>query len=285
MIRSLLAAGLLALAAPLPAQDAAERVAWNKPAAPFRVIGQVYYVGTAGISAFLVADPAGLVLIDGGLPESAPLIAANVRRLGFAMKDVRYLLINHAHGDHAGGLAALQRASGAPLVASRGDAPDLIAGRTRDRPELDGFPPVRPARIVDDGGVVQVGRTRLVAHVTPGHTDGCTSWSLRTREGDRPIDVLFACSLTVAGRPLVRRGRDTAAVAQFRRTFRALKTLHPDVFLSFHAGAFDLDAKRARLARGDRFAFVDRAELATRAAAAERAFAAELARQRAAPQS
>ncbi|MEH3159193.1 MAG: subclass B3 metallo-beta-lactamase [Sphingomonas taxi] len=286
MIRHLAIAALL-VAVPAAAQDAAQRLAWNAPAAPFRIVGNVYYVGTAGLSAFLIADPAGLVLIDGGLPESAPLIAANVRRLGFRLRDIRYLLNNHSHADHAGGLAALQRLSGAKLAASAGDRRDLVAGRTVDRNDLPHFPPVRPALTVRDGETIRVGRTALTAHLTPGHTDGATSWTLRTRAGNRPVDVLFLSSLSVAGRPLVtgKPLRDTAAVGQFRATFRRLATCRADVLLSYHTEQFDLAAKRARLNAGDAAAFIDPGELPRRLRVAERAFAEDYAEQRRAAQS
>ncbi len=142
MIHSLAAAILLISAVPTAAQDAEQRIEWNRPAEPFRLLDNVYYVGTDGLSAFLVTGPQGHVLIDGGLPESAPRIAANIRRLGFAPSDVRYLLINHAHFDHSGGLAELKRLTGAKLVASAGDRADLETGRTLNRPELAGFPKV-----------------------------------------------------------------------------------------------------------------------------------------------
>ncbi len=287
MNRFLSAFALLTLVSPAVAQDAEQRRVWNAASTPFRVIGNVYYVGTAGLSAFLVVDPAGMVLIDGGLPESAPLIEANIRRLGFRMRDVRYILNNHSHGDHAGGLAALQRASGARVVASRTDTADLMAGRTVDRPELGAFPPVRPAATIGDGGTIRVGGTMLTAHLTPGHTSGATSWSLRTSHAGKPIDVLFLSSLSVAGRKLVagKATRDTAAVAEFRSTFRKLRAIHADVVLSFHAEQFDLNAKRKALEAGNARAFVDRSELARQTGVFARAFETELARQRRAAQS
>lgn len=289
MFRVFLAA--VFLTSPASAQDTQQRREWNAPAAPFRIVGNVYYVGTAGLSSFLIADPAGLILIDGGLPESAPLITANIKRLGFRLGDIRYLLNNHSHADHAGGLAALQRASGATLVASRGDAADLIAGRTRDRPELGRFPPARPARMVHEGSIIRVGNTMLTAHLTPGHTDGATSWSLRTKDRGRTIKVLFLSSLSVAGRRLVThpstgaQPRDTPAVAQFRATFRRLATLRADILLSYHAEQFGLAAKRRALAAGDSRAFIAPDELPRLVRQAERAFTTALAKQRRAAQS
>ena len=275
MIRFLAPLTLL-LAAPVLSQDAVQRVEWNRPTPPFRVIGNVHYVGTAGLSAFLVTGPAGHVLIDGALPESAPHILASIRQLGFKPRDVRYLLLNHAHYDHAGGLAALKRATGARVLVSAGDAPDLRAGRTVGRPELDAFPPVTPDRIVRDGERLRLGATVLTANLTPGHTPGCTSWS--TVAGG--LRVLFACSITVAGRPLVVSGRETAAVGEFQRTFAKLRTTRADVFLNFHPEFFDMAGKRAKLEAGDPRAFVDPGELGRQVSRAEAGFREELAKQR-----
>ena len=275
MIRSLAATMLIAAAAPSTAQDAQQRIDWNRPAEPFRLVGTVHYVGTDGLSAFLITGPQGHVLIDGGLPESAPLIAANIRRLGYKPRDVRYLLINHAHFDHSGGLAELKRLTGAKLVASAGDRSDLEAGRTVNRPELDGFPKVRVDRVVRDGEVLRLGPIVLTAHVTPGHTRGATSWSMVT--GDRT--VLFATSLTVAGQKLRGDPLYPDAGADFIRTFAKLRGLEADVFLNFHPEFFDLKRKRAAQMAGRADAFVDPAELQRQVIRAEAAFRAERAKQ------
>lgn len=139
---SLLFSALLLAAAPAETPSGCWQAEWCQAAQPFRIIGNVYYVGTQGLSAFLVTNPQGHVLIEGGLPQSAAQIAANVRALGFRMEDVRYLLVDHAHFDHMGGLAELKRLSGAKLVAGRADAGDLEAGRARIRPEQPAVPPV-----------------------------------------------------------------------------------------------------------------------------------------------
>jgi len=276
-MRHLLLALALAAAAPSAAvaQDSAQRLAWNRPAEPFKITGQVYYVGTEGLSAFLIADPKGHVLIDGGLPESAPLIAANIERLGFRLRDVRYLLINHSHFDHSGGLAELKRRTGARLVASAGDRADLEAGRSIGRPELDGFPAVKVDQVIRDGEALRVGDTVLTAHLTPGHTRGCTSWSLASPSGT----VLFACSLTVAGQKLSGDPAYPDAAADFRRTFAKLRAFKADYFLNFHPEFFDLAGKRARLAKGETDPFRDPAELGRAVQLAERLFQKELAAQ------
>lgn len=269
----------LAFAAPAAAaaQDPEQRVAWNRPAEPFRILENVYSVGTEGLAAYLIADETGHVLIDGALPESAGLIADNVRALGFRIEDVRLLLVNHGHFDHAGGLAELKRRSGAALVASEGDRADLEAGETAGRPELDPFPAVAVDRVVADGETLRVGDAALTAYLTPGHTRGCTSWLLES--GGRRI--LFACSLTVAGQNLIDDPAYPAAAEDFRRTFARLREIEADVFLNFHPGFFGLDAKRAAQRAGDADAFVDPGELARQVDRAERMFEEELERQRA----
>ncbi len=269
-------ADALAMATATAAQDAQQRVEWNQPFEPFRIGDNVYYVGTSGLSAFLITDPRGHVLIDGGLPESAPLIAASIRRLGFRIEDVRFLLINHAHADHSGGLAELKRLSGARLLASAADRADLESGRVAGRPQIFAGPPVQVDRIVRDGEALRVGGNRLIANLTPGHTRGCTSWSYRTRNRT----YLFACSLTVAGQNLVDDPTYPAAAADFARTFARLGQMQADVYLTFHPGLYDMEAKRARQTAGDEDAFVDRSELQRQVARARNAFETELAAQR-----
>lgn len=274
-----LAAVGLVLASPASAQLGDQREAWNRSTEPFRIAGNVHYVGTEALGAFLVATPEGHVLIDGALPESADQIAANIRRLGFRVEDVKYLLISHAHLDHAGGLARLKELSGAKLLASAGDTPELESGKVTYRDSWD-FPAVKVDRVVRDGEQFSIGGTTMTAHVTPGHTKGCTSWRARVEHDKRPIEMIFACSLTVAGQPLVGDSGYPSAAADFRESFAKLKRLEADVYVTFHTGFFDMDEKRKRLAAGDAAAFIDPAELQRRVAAAEAAFEKEYARQR-----
>ena len=280
--RTGLAAFLLTLSGLVSAQSThfEQRALWNTPVEPFRIVGNVYYVGTAHIGAYLVTDPAGHVLIDGGMEESAPRIADNVRKLGFRVEDIRYLLINHAHWDHAGGLSELKRRSNASLVASAADSGDLERGYNADRDDTARFAPVSVDRHIEDGDRVRIGGTELNAHLTPGHTPGCTTWTMRASEGERSYDVMFACSLTVAGRRLVGADRYPNAARDFEASFSRLRAIPVDVYLSFHAGHFDFDARR-RLGANP-LAFVDLAAARSRIDQAEAAFRAELAAQRSA---
>ncbi len=251
---------------------------WNDPFPPFRVMGNLYYVGTAGVSAWLITSPKGHILIDGILPQSVPQSVANVKTLGFNIRDVKYLLNSHAHFDHAGGLAGLQRATGASMVASAADRPILEAGDISFGPSKGmAFPPIRVYRIVGEGDVVALGGVALTAHLTPGHTPGCTSWSMMVRGDDRkPHNVFFHCSATVAGQALVPESWP-GMVAAYRATFAKVRTIKADIFLANHENFFDMKAKRARQIAGDANAFVDATALQRFNAEMENAFAEALA--------
>jgi metallo-beta-lactamase class B len=265
MLRKALVLFAVAIASAAPAQPdddrSAQRIAWNQPVEPFRVAGNVFYVGTAGLASYLVTGPEGHVLIDGALEESADQIAGNIRALGFRIEDVEVLLINHAHWDHAGGLAKLKQMSGARLLASAADRPELESGRTSWRPELLPFPPVKVDRTIEDGERLELGPIILTAHLTPGHTPGCTSWSTVTKDQGKRLDVLFTCSLTVAGQKLVEDAGYPRAAADFEASLAKLNRMRADVFLGFHPEGFNFEEKRRRLIGGDRSAFVDRGEL------------------------
>lgn len=253
---------------------------WNAPLAPFNVIGNIYYVGTETVSSFLITTPDGHFLIDGVLPQSVPQIVANIHALGFDIRDVKYLLNSHAHYDHAGGLAGLQRLSGARMVASAADRGPLEQGDIGYGPSAGiRFPPVRIDQVVTDGDELTLGGVTLAAHMTPGHTAGCTSWSMRVSGADgAPHTAFFHCSSTVGGNSLAPEVYP-GIVAAYRLTFERLREQRADVFLANHDGLFDLHAKRARQLAGDANAFVDSDELQTLNANMARAFEDELARQ------
>lgn len=229
----------LLLATPLLAQPDPVSRSWNQPVEPFRITGNIYYVGASEITSFLITTPKGHIVLDGGFVETAPMILANIRKLGFDPKDVRILINSHAHYDHVGGLAELKRVTGATFYASRRDVAQLARGGTDDPQFGDRFlfPPVMADRLVDDGTRVSLGGVTLVAHLTPGHTPGCITWT--TRAGNR--DVVFVGSSSVpseyrlVGNPLY-----PNAVEDYRTSFRKLKSLPVDVFLASHGNFFGL---------------------------------------------
>ncbi len=268
-----------ALACAMTGQNSAsQRADWNKPFPPFRIIGNIYYVGVAGVSSFLIKSDRGDILIDGALPESAPLIEKNVAAVGAQMKDIRILLNSHAHFDHAGGLAALKRVTGAQFVASAGDKPALETGHALNG--TSAFPPVKVDRVVADGDTVQLGNVTLTAHLTPGHTKGCTSWGMTTTEGGKPYRVLFFCSTSVAGNHLVHNRTYPEIVSEYKGSFRKLRDMPCDVLLAPHAGIFQLEQKKAQLDQGKRDAFVDPAALRRLVDESERDFQKQLAEQK-----
>lgn len=267
--------------APLP--QIAVNGDWNTPYEPFRVIGNLYYVGTAGVSAWLITTPKGHIVIDGIVPQSAPQIIGNIRKLGFDIRDVKILLNSHAHVDHAGGLAGLQRASGAQMFASEGDRPSLERGDIGYGPSAGmHFPPVHVDRILKDGDLVSLGGVTLTAHLTPGHTQGCTSWTFDVKGDDGKRHTAFIhCSSTVAGQSLVPESWP-GMVAAYRATFDKISTMKADIFLANHENFFDLHAKRDRQMAGNANAFVDEAALQAFNAKMKSAFEKELAVQTAA---
>ncbi|HXL99707.1 MAG TPA: subclass B3 metallo-beta-lactamase [Rhizomicrobium sp.] len=275
----LLAATTVSAAEPF----AAERAAWNQQMAPFRIIDDVYYVGTADLAVYLIVTPRGDILLDGGLPESADLVERNIAALGFQVSDIKILLNSHAHFDHAGGLAQIKRDSGATLYASRADTPILEQGYIEFGPsQIVHFPPAVVDRGVSDGQQIELGETVLTAHLTPGHTPGCTTWTMPVVEDNRHHNVVFYCSTTVAGNPLVGNAAQPQIVSQYRGSFAKLKTLTADVFLAPHASMFNPQKKLAARKPGAPNPFVDKKEFQAFVAASERDFETELARQKAA---
>lgn len=215
----------------------------QKYAEPFRIAGNFYYVGANDIASFLVVGPEGHVLIDGGYPGTPPLIMASIAKLGFDIRDVKVLLNSEPHLDHAGGLAALQWASGAELWASEASARTLAAGG--DDPDillplralvwsgLVRYPVPRVDHRFRDGDTIRVGPVAIAAHITGGHTRGCTTFSFRVREGERVLNVVSACSLVVLGG-----SRYPEQRADLARTFRVLRSVPADIWVSSHARLF-----------------------------------------------
>ncbi|MFT4252401.1 MAG: CAU/MBL1b family subclass B3 metallo-beta-lactamase [Caulobacter sp.] len=255
---------------------------WSKPMRPYRVVGNIYYVGSEGLSAWLITSPEGHVVLDGGpSAEGAKLIERNIAALGFKLTDVKVLINTHAHFDHAGGLAQLKADTGAKLWASRADKPALEKGQHfgDNSNGLTPFPAVKVDKAFGDETKLKMGGAILVAHLTPGHTVGCTTWTTQVVEKDRPLNVTFPCSLSVAGNVLVGNKTHKTIVADYRASFATMRTLPTDVMLPSHEEQGGLLAKRQKQLRGDADAFIDPVEFGRFVNASETAFNKELARQ------
>ena len=230
-----------------PASDSAME-GWNDRAPPRRIFGNTWYVGTCGLTALLVTSDDGHVLIDGATKTAGPLIEANIRALGFNPKDVRYLLNSHEHHDHAAGLAYLQGATGAPLLA-RAPAVDTLHTGISDRSDpqqlefKQGFPAVPVVQTIDDGDTVRVGVLALTPHATPGHTPGGTSWTWRSCEGTRCLDMAYTDSVSALSDSQYRYSDHPAMVAAFRRGLDTLAALPCDIHITPHPLASDLFAR------------------------------------------
>jgi metallo-beta-lactamase class B len=238
---------------PDPPQNCPDCDAWNKAVDPYKVFGNTYYVGAAGVSAVLITNGGGSILLDGGLPQTAPLIDASIRKLGFKTEDIRLIVNSHAHYDHSGGIAALQRLSGAAVAASPAGTRALEQGEpTKDDPQYgfgraaNAFPPVKNVRAVGDGETLRVGDLAVTAHHTPGHTPGATTWSWRSCEGSTCYAIVYADSLNAVSSDGFRftGGAGTPSLVDtFRQSIAKVAALPCDIILSVHPNGTDMDGK------------------------------------------
>lgn len=270
-------AAVLLVALPSGAEIPPEWATWNEPVGPFRIAGNLYYVGAREVAAYLFETPDGLILLDSGFEETVPVIEAAVEALGFRLEEVEILITSHAHFDHVGGLAELKRRTGAILVASAAEAPLLESGGV-EYP----FEPVAVDRVLADGETVELGGTRLTAMVTAGHTPGCTTWTTTVPGTD--LDALFLCSVSVLSEmdlltPSAAFPEGRAAA--FRRSFERLEAQDPDLFLAAHGSFFRLLDKVELLERGEGMGnpFVDADLYDEHLAAKKKAFEEALGRQ------
>jgi metallo-beta-lactamase class B len=216
---------------------------WNRPQTPFQIFGNTYYVGTHNLSSILITSDAGNVLIDGDLPESAEQIVANIRSLGFRVEDVKIIVNSHVHFDHAGGIAELQRLSGAPVFASPWSAAVMRTGAVaRDDPQYGITSPVSPVKNVaelHDGETLKVGRISLTAHMTPGHTPGGTSWTWQSCEADACYEMVYADSLKSVSAPGFRFTKHAQLMRGFKKSFTFLEAAPCDILITPHPEASD----------------------------------------------
>ncbi len=273
-----LAGGAVA-ATPLDPASAAR----NAPEAPFRVSDDIAFVGTHDLGIWLISTRAGLILIDGGYEPTPPQILASIRKLGFDPKQVKILLNSQAHSDHAGGFAELKRITGAKLLVSRADAALIERGGHGDPNFGDSltFPPAHVDGFVTDGGKITLGGLTLTAHLTPGHTPGCTTWTMPTRLEGRTVQALFLCGLTAPGYRLVGNRAYPNIAADYEASFARVRSLKCELFLGAHGSYFGIEAKRAAMRKtGSAKAFVDAKGCRAAVDGAEQAFRETLAEQR-----
>jgi len=257
---------------------------WTEPNPPFRVIGNVYYVGSRGLGSYLITTSEGDILINSSLENSIPLIRASVEKLGFRFTDIKILLISHAHWDHCAGSARLKKLTGAKYMVMDADVPVVESGGRSDfqygNDPHNLYPPAKVDRVLHDGDVVRLGDAALTAHLTPGHTRGCTTWTMKAREGGRSYNVVIVGSPNVnAGYRLVHNAKYPRIAQDYERTFRVLQSLPCDVFLGAHGSYFDMEAKYGHMKSGGPNPFIDPDGYKNYVAERERAFRTELARQ------
>jgi metallo-beta-lactamase class B len=289
MIRALSAAIVMALAPvaafaadPQPCGMCAE---WNRPQEPFSLYGNSYYVGVHGLSAVLITTPSGHVLIDGGLESSTPQVVANIRKMGFRIQDVKYILNSHAHFDHAAALAELQRESGAVVLAGTPALPALTAGvALGDDPQAkdaDRYPPVANVRGVTDGEVVRLGELAITAHATPGHTPGGVTWTWQSCEGGKCANIVYADSLSAVASDGYKFTEHAAVLANLERSIAKVEALQCDVLVSAHPEYSDLYGRQAKKRELGSAAMVDTGACRAYAAKARAGLAKRLASERA----
>lgn len=261
---------------------------WTEPFPPFKIAGNLYYVGSRGLANYLITTPRGHILINSDLEENVPLIRASVEKLGFEFADIKVVLISHAHWDHAAASDTIKTLTGAKYMVMDADVPVVESGGKTDFQYGDDptalYKPTKVDRVLHDGDEVRLGDAALVAHLTPGHTKGCTTWTLKVREAGATYDVVIVGSPNVnPGYRLVNNSEYPRIAADYEKTFRVLRSLPCDIFLGAHGNYFDLESKYARSKEGAVSAFLDPDGYRKYVAEREEAFVSELARQRAAP--
>lgn len=256
---------------------------WNQPFPPHQVVGNVYYVGTSELSSYLITTPEGHILINSSFEESVPVIRAAVEKLGFKFNDIKILLISHAHDDHCAGSALVKKLTGAKYMVMEGDVPVVEGGGKGDFHYLSArFPATKVDRVLHDGDKVALGGTVLTAHLTAGHTKGCTTWTLSVPDHGKNFNVVIVGSPNVnAGYKLAGNSRYAAIADDFEHSFRVWKSLPCDVFLGAHGGYYGMKEKYQKLGTGGANPFVDPAGYHAYIEERQRAFENNLKEQRA----
>jgi metallo-beta-lactamase class B len=267
----------LQLAAEIPAS-------WTTQVPPFRIAGNLYYVGSQDLAAYLIVTPQGNILINSNLQSSPALIRRSIEALGFKYSDTKILLISHAHYDHCAGSAEIRRETGAKYEVMAQDVPVVESGGHNDfhyaADKTTWFPPTKVDRVLHDGSTVSLGGATLTAHLTAGHTMGTTTWTLDEKENGRTLHVVIVGSPNVnPGYKLVNNTTYPRIADDYRHEFAVLRNLPCDIFLGAHGGYFDMLSKYDRFKNGDKTAFIDPAGYKAYIADRDQAFEAELKKQ------
>jgi metallo-beta-lactamase class B len=257
---------------------------WTEPFPPFHIAGNLYYVGSKGLANYLIVTPRGNILINSDLDANAPLIQASIEKLGFKFKDTKILLISHAHWDHDAGSAKIKRLTGARYMVMDADVPVVESGGKLDFQYGDNpgyqYPPTKVDRVLHDGDEVRLGSAVLVAHLTPGHTKGCTTWTMKVTEGGQTYNVVIVGSPNFnAGYQLVHNRNYPHIAEDYERMWTVLKSLPCDIFLGAHGAYFGLDEKYALMKNAAANPFVDAGGYKEFVAQKEQDFRTELAKQ------
>jgi metallo-beta-lactamase class B len=263
-----------------PAQDD-----YTVPFPAFRMADNLYYVGTKGVASYLITTPQGHILINSNVEAGVPLLRSSVESLGFKFSDIKILLVSHAHWDHVAASATIKKLTGAKYMVMEGDVPVVESGGKNDfqygSDPSTLYPPTNVDRILRDGDEVKLGDAVLKAHLTPGHTKGCTTWTMKVKDGARTRDVVIIGSPNVnPGYKLVDSKVYPEMTQDFERTFKVLKSLPVDYFLGAHGSYFDLETKYAQMKAGSSTVFIDSEGYKNYVADRERAFLRELAKQK-----
>ena len=257
---------------------------WTEPFPPHHIVGNLYYVGSKGLASYLITTSEGDILINSSLESSLPLIRNSVEKLGFQFSDIKVLLISHAHWDHSAGSAQLKKLTGAKYMVMEGDVDVVESGGKTDfqygQTPSSLFAPTKVDRVLHDGDVVKLGDTVLTAHLTPGHTKGCTTWTLKAKENGKAYDVVIVGSPNVnPGYKLVNNVKYPRIASDYERTFRVLGSLPCDIFLGAHGNYYGMEAKFSKMKAGDGNPFVDPEGYKKYVAEREQTFRMELRKQ------
>jgi metallo-beta-lactamase class B len=243
-------------------ETASESLHWKEPAEPVKIVGPIYFVGTAGLSAWLITTSRGHILLNTGMPGSGPMIEASIRKLGFKPEDVKILIACHAHIDHVGALGYMKKATGAQVAIMDKEMNLLRSGGRTDfhygKVAAFTFPQVAADRTLHDGDTIKLGKIKMTARLTPGHTKGATTWTTTVTEHGKKYVVVFPDGTSINPGYRVGKNPSYPGIADdYRHTLEVLESLHPDIWLGAHTDAFDFEAKCLRAVKEGAAAWVD----------------------------